>query len=103
MLWEGGLIRLIRDERAMMKRYRAKKYGLTPRKGMISVGSDADLVVIDLNKNAELSNEDLYTRAGYSCFDGWEFKGWPILTMVRGNVVAESRNLYMANFPAGGV
>lgn len=85
MLWESGLIRLIKDESAMVKRYRTK--------GMISVGSDADLVIIGLNKNAKLSNEDLYTRAGYSCFDGWEFKGWPILTMVRGNVVAESRKI----------
>lgn len=51
----------------MVKRYRTN--------GMISVGSGADLVIIDLNKNAKLSNGDLYTRAGYSCFDGWEFKG----------------------------
>lgn len=68
----------------------AEKYGLTPRKGMIAVGSDADLVIVDLYKKAKVNGKDLYTQAGdFSCYDGWELKGWPILTMIRGKVVME--------------
>ena len=66
----------------------AKKYGLAPRKGMIAVGSDADLVVLDLNRKAKVNGADLYTQAAdFTCFEGWELQGWPILTMVRGNIV----------------
>lgn len=67
----------------------ANKYGLTPRKGMIAVGSDADLVIVDLNKKAKVYAKKLYSRAGYSNVEGWEFKGWPTLTMVRGKVIME--------------
>jgi dihydropyrimidinase len=65
----------------------AKKYGLVPKKGMIAVGSDADLVIIDLNKKAKVKAKNLYTRADYSNYEGWEFEGWPTLTLVRGKVV----------------
>jgi dihydropyrimidinase len=58
---------------------------------MIAVGSDADLVILDLNKKAKVSGKDLYTRArDFSCYEGWELRGWPILTMVRGNIVMEN-------------
>jgi len=68
----------------------AKKYGLAPKKGMIAVGSDADLVILDLNKKAKVSEKNLYTRArDFSCYEGWELQGWPILSMVRGNIVME--------------
>ena len=49
----------------------AKKYGLAPRKGMIAVGSDADLVVLDLNRKAKVNGADLYTQAAdFTCFEG---------------------------------
>lgn len=67
----------------------AEKYGLAPKKGTIAIGSDADLVIIDLNKKAKVKAKNLYTRADYSCYEGWEFKGWPTLTMVRGAIVME--------------
>lgn len=67
----------------------AKKYGLAPRKGVIAPGSDADLVIVDLHKKAKVSAKNLYTNADYSCYEGWEFQGWPILTMLRGKVVME--------------
>jgi dihydropyrimidinase len=67
----------------------AKKYGLAPKKGTIAVGSDADLVIVDLHKKAKVSPKKLYTRAGYSNYEGWELEGWPTLTMTRGKVVME--------------
>lgn len=67
----------------------AKKYGLLPNKGRIAVGADADLVVVDLSKVKKVKVEDLYDQAGFSCYDGWELKGWPVMTMVRGSIVAQ--------------
>jgi D-hydantoinase len=68
----------------------AKIYGLTPRKGMIGVGSDADIVIVDLNKRSKVDSKNLYTQAAnYYNYEGWELQGWPILTMVRGNIIME--------------
>jgi hypothetical protein len=69
----------------------AKVFGLFPKKGTIRVGSDGDLVVVDLNKKATVRPEMLYTSSGWSIYEGWEFAGWPVLTIVRGHRVAEGR------------
>ncbi|HUT69876.1 MAG TPA: amidohydrolase family protein [Desulfatiglandales bacterium] len=67
----------------------AQKFGLTPRKGTISIGSDADLVLVDLNKEAVGPEKPIYSDSDYSIFAGWKIRGWPILTMLRGRVVAK--------------
>jgi dihydropyrimidinase len=68
----------------------AKKFGLAPRKGVIAVGSDADLVLVDTTSWRTVNIGDSLGRSDYSCYDGWELTGWPVLTMVRGNVVYEA-------------
>ena len=68
----------------------AKLFGLYPRKGIIAVGSDADIVIIDPNLKRTLTLADLHSNCDYSLWDGWEFNGFPILTMVRGQVLVES-------------
>lgn len=68
----------------------AKAFGIYPRKGTIQVGSDADLVIIDLEKKVKLSaGKQHYAISDYCLYEGWEVKGWPVLTMLRGNVVVE--------------
>ena len=67
----------------------AVAFGLYPVKGAITVGADADLVIVDLKKEVTVSKENLHTRTGWSLYEGWTMKGWPILTMLRGNIVAE--------------
>jgi dihydroorotase (multifunctional complex type) len=63
----------------------ARRFGLLPRKGVIAVGSDADLVVVDLDleKSVEASSK------GTCLYDGWTLRGWPVLTVSRGRIVAE--------------
>ena len=68
----------------------AKLFGLYPRKGIIAVGSDADIVIIDPNLKRTLTLADLHSNCDYSLWDGWEFNGFPILTMVRGQVLVEN-------------
>jgi len=67
----------------------AKAFGIYPKKGTISVGSDADLVIIDLDKKVKLSAETHHECQDFSIYEGWEVKGYPVLTMVRGTVVME--------------
>ena len=72
----------------------ARISGIYPQKGTIQVGSDADLVIVDLDKEVRLTVEKAnYTVADYCPYDGWEVKGWPILTMLRGNILVEDGRL----------
>jgi dihydroorotase-like cyclic amidohydrolase len=65
----------------------AKVYGLTPQKGMIEAGSDADIVIIDMDKEIVATEKPVYSEQDFNIFAGWKIKGWPILTMLRGNVI----------------
>ncbi|MFC3212269.1 dihydroorotase [Planomicrobium okeanokoites] len=68
----------------------AKVLNMYPRKGCISIGSDADIVLIDLKRKWTIRNEDIVSKAGWSPYDGVEITGKPVTTVVRGNVVVEN-------------
>ncbi len=68
----------------------AKLYGLYPQKGTISVGSDADLVIFDPEKEVILSVEVLHQNVDYTPFEGFKVKGYPVITLVRGKVICEN-------------
>jgi dihydropyrimidinase len=74
----------------------AKQFGLAPRKGTLTIGSDADLVIVDLNQTAEAPQEPFYSNADYSLFAGHKLKGWPILTMLRGRTIAQNGKIVTA-------
>lgn len=68
----------------------ARIFGLYPKKGILAVGSDADITVIDLEKTVAVdANKNLHQGSDYSPFDGKTLKGWPVLTILRGQVVME--------------
>jgi dihydropyrimidinase len=64
----------------------AKAYDLYPKKGTIRVGSDADLVVVDLTETKTVTPDLLQSYADYAMYDGWEVTGWPTQTIVRGEL-----------------
>lgn len=59
-------------------------------KGEIAVGKDADFTVLDLNREGKFDIETFKTKAEYSPFDGWEYKGAPVMTIVAGKVVFDN-------------
>lgn len=67
----------------------AKIFGLYPRKGTIALGSDADIVIIDPDKEVVLTKNILHENVDYTAYEGMKLKGYPILTLVRGKVVAK--------------
>ena len=67
----------------------ARQFGLAPRKGTLSIGSDADLVIVDLNQEAEAPKKPIYSNTDYSVFTGRRIKGWPTMTMLRGRIIAQ--------------
>lgn len=64
----------------------ARRFGLYPRKGAIAVGSDADLVVVDLDEEREVTHDG----KGTCLYEGWKLRGWPVTTISRGRVVYDS-------------
>jgi dihydropyrimidinase len=73
---------------ALLSTNAARLYGMYPRKGTIAVGSDADLVLIDPHKRVTLSAKTLNQHTDYCPFEGLECKGYPVLTLSRGDVIA---------------
>ena len=59
-------------------------------KGFLKEGFDADLVIVDLDKRQAVRNEDLLTKCKWSPFEGKILKGWPVMTIVNGNIVYDS-------------
>jgi len=66
----------------------SKIFGLKS-KGVLDIGFDADIAVIDLKKEAKVSSSLFGGFSDYLVYDGWNLKGWPVKTVVRGNIVAE--------------
>jgi dihydropyrimidinase len=65
----------------------AKLYGLYPRKGTIAVGSDADVVIWDTEREVTITNARLHHAVDYTPYEGMKVRGWPALTLSRGEVV----------------
>jgi dihydroorotase len=73
----------------------AKAYHI-PNKGSIEVGYDADLVLVDVTNYHLLDRATLETKCGWSPFEGWNLTGYPVYTIVNGNVVYEKGTIHSA-------
>lgn len=66
----------------------AKLFGLYPQKGAIAVGSDADLCLFNPNLDITIDFRNLQSNCDWSPYQGMTLKGYPALTLSRGEVVA---------------
>ena len=66
----------------------AKIMGLYPRKGALTAGADADIVVLDPSRRFVLTKEMLH-ESDYSPWEGHEMLAWPTTTVLRGKVVVD--------------
>ncbi|MEQ9504199.1 MAG: dihydropyrimidinase [Deltaproteobacteria bacterium] len=73
----------------------AKIFGMYPRKGCIGIGSDADIVVWDPEREMELSLDNLHMKVDYAAFPGKVVKGGPRCVLSRGDKVVEN-NTFLA-------
>jgi dihydroorotase len=71
----------------------ARIWGLYPRKGAITVGSEADLALIDLGREHTLNDAELRSRSKISPWNGRKVKGLPLHTLVRGRFIMKDRRL----------
>lgn len=66
----------------------AKIAGLWPRKGAIQVGADADLLIVDMDREWQVERSWLCSRHPHSPFIGWKMKGWIAQVLRRGQTIA---------------
>jgi dihydropyrimidinase len=71
----------------------AEAMGLDRRKGRIAVGLDADLAIVDLDREYLYRREDVRSSAGYSIYEGRRLKGRVAHTLVRGRLVVRDGTL----------
>ena len=71
----------------------AKAWGLYPNKGALQPGSDADIVLVDAKREWTLDQSQLFSKSKISPWHGRRVQGAPVLTMVRGRVVAQEGEL----------
>jgi dihydropyrimidinase len=71
----------------------ARIFGLAPRKGAIAPGADADLLVIDPAARWTIDERRLHSEVGYSNYHGWELRGKPLLSLLRGQVLLDGDEL----------
>jgi dihydroorotase len=71
----------------------AKIWGLYPRKGTLTVGSDADIAIVDLNRKWTIDDATIQSRSKISPWHGRAASALPIHTIVRGRFVMKDRIL----------
>ncbi|MBD3305010.1 dihydropyrimidinase [candidate division KSB3 bacterium] len=67
----------------------AKLFGLYPQKGTLAVGSDADILIIDPDKEVTIRQSMLHGKTDYTPYEDWPVKGYPVTTISRGTVVVQ--------------
>jgi len=78
-----SLVRLVQ----VLSENPARIFGLYPRKGSITVGADADLVVFDPNREFTIHAENQHSNVGYTLYEGRSVLGWPEMSFQRGKRV----------------
>lgn len=68
----------------------AKIFGMYPRKGTLSIGADADIVIFDPNKKHTISVNTHHMNVDYSAYEGWEVTGKCETILLRGQVAIEN-------------
>ena len=64
----------------------AKRFGYYPRKGSLEPGTDADLVMVDLDEEREVIHEG----HGTCIYEGMKLQGWPVMTISNGRIIYEN-------------
>jgi len=93
LLHDGGVVggRITRERWVeLISTAPARLFGMYPRKGTVSVGADADLVVYDPNRRRTISAGTHHMDVDYSCYEGREVRGASDVVLSRGSVIVRN-------------
>jgi dihydropyrimidinase len=71
----------------------ARIFGMYPKKGSLKVGADADLIVIDPERELVVDPAVLHSNVDYSPYQGMSLRGFPTWTISRGEVIVDHGSL----------
>ncbi|MEZ5853432.1 MAG: dihydropyrimidinase [Hyphomicrobiaceae bacterium] len=71
----------------------ARMYGLSPRKGSICVGADADICIWDPKRRTTITDATTHDNTGYTPYAGRTLEGWPTTVVRRGEIIADDGKL----------
>ncbi|MDR0965942.1 MAG: dihydropyrimidinase [Myxococcales bacterium] len=91
LMWQGVLQRRISENRfvELVSTAPARIHGLCPRKGVLTPGADADIVLWDPNKEVRLDASALHMRVDYSPYEGMTLRGAPSQVFSRGECIVD--------------
>jgi dihydropyrimidinase len=69
----------------------ARRFGLASRKGTLTVGADADLVIFDPGCSVTLSVDGLHQNVDYCPYEGWALQGYPVMVLARGEIIVRDK------------
>jgi dihydropyrimidinase len=89
VLTEGVVRRNVSVDKIVdvMTRRPAEIFGIYPQKGSLMPGTDADLVVVDLESRHEVDKDRIRSTSSFSLFEGKELTGWPTVVIKGGKIV----------------
>ena len=68
----------------------AQIFHMYPQKGTLEKNSDADITMIDLKKEKKVTSDLFGGYSDYIVYEGRILKGWPVKTIVRGEIIADN-------------
>lgn len=83
----------------------ARIFGLYPRKGLLDVGSDADIVIFNPDREVVLTKQDpaspgyLHEQVDYTPYEGQKLLGWPEKVFLRGQLMIDQQQLIESSLP----
>lgn len=93
LIYNGGVV----ENRISLNRFveltstaAAKMFGMFPKKGTIAIGSDADIVIFDPEKEHTFGVDAEHMNVDYSSYEGWKMKGKVETVLSRGRVIIEN-------------
>lgn len=72
----------------------ARIFSCFPKKGTLTVGSDADIILYDPTKNVVVKKENMHSNVDYTIWEGFEMKGYPIMTISRGKILCKDAEFF---------
>ncbi len=66
-------------------------------KGRIEVGHDGDFTIVDLKKKMTIENSWIASRSGWTPFDGMQVQGWPVMTILNGQICMQEGRITAAH------
>lgn len=96
VVWEAGVVAGRMDICRFVELVAArpaKLFGLYPRKGTVSVGADADIVVWDPNADHTITAAGSHSRTDYNLYEGMHVTGLPVTVLSRGKILIQDRQL----------